>query len=272
MKRKAFKLSLILVMISLFVNIGCKKETETNKSSANPTKVVMENSTCEAAFADAFRQADKACRENNVKEINSCPAVTITPFDLSYPKDMTIDYGTSCTGDDSAIRSGKIMVHLTMSYVDSGSVTTITFDNYYVNGRKITGTETITNHGKNNNGHYVFDVIIQNGNLFSVDGVTAYNSVQQREWIQGDNTLFDPLDDVYMIAGTSNGTTTQGTNFSITITSPLKATISCAWIESGIIAITQQNNPTINVDYGSGNCDNDAVATCNGYTTNIEMP
>jgi hypothetical protein len=272
MKRKAFNLSLILMMISLTVTISCKKETETKNSPANISKVVMENSTCEAAFADAFRQVDKACRQNNVKDVNSCPSVSIVPADLTYPKDMVVDYGTSCTGDDGAMRSGKIVIHLTSLYTDSGSVTTITFDNYYVNGRKITGTEIIINKGTNIAGHQVFDVNIQNGNLFSIDGTTSYNSLQHREWVAGDNTLFDPLDDIYMITGTANGITTDGTSYTLDITSPLQATISCAWIESGIILISPQGSPAITVDYGSGSCDNDAVATCSGYVTNIEMP
>lgn len=274
MKRKTFNLSLILVIVCLVVTVGCKKEkeAETKNPSANVTKVAMENSTSEAAFADAFRQVDKACKENNLKNINSCPVVTITPFDLTYPKDLVIDYGTSCTGDDGAVRSGKILAHLTKSYIDSGSVTTVTFDNYYVNGRKITGTEVITNYGINNAGHHVFNVTIQNGNLYSVDGVTAYNSVQQREWIQGDNTLLNPLDDVYMITGTANGTTTDGTTYTLTITTPLKVAVNCAWVESGIIEITPLNNPTISVNYGNGDCDNNAVATCSVYTTNIIMP
>ncbi len=274
MKRKAVNFSLILVIVSLTANLSCKKETETNTKdpSANVSKVAMENSTSEAAFADAFRQVDKACKENNLKNINSCPIVTITPFDLTYPKDLVIDYGTSCTGDDGAARSGKILAHLTKSYIDSGSVTTVTFDNYYVNNRKITGTEIITNHGMNGGGHHVFDVTIQNGNLYSVDGVTVYNSVQQREWIQGDNTLLNPLDDVYMITGTASGTTTDGTTYTLIINTPLKVAVNCAWVESGIIEITPLNNPTITVDYGTGDCDNNAVATCSGYTTNIVMP
>jgi hypothetical protein len=274
MKRKALSLSVIAMIVSLMITFSCKKEkeTETNDPPVSVVKVATENASIEAAFADAYRQADKACRENNIKDINSCPVVTITPFNLTYPKDVVIDYGTSCTGDDGAVRSGKILLHLTQNYVDSGSVVTVTFDNYYINNRKITGTETITNHGINNAGHHVFNVVIQNGNLFSLDGVTTYNSVQQREWIEGDNTWLNPIDDVYMITGTGNGITTEGTSYTVTITSPLRASINCAWIQSGIIDITSQNYPVISINYGTGDCDNMAVATCSGYSTNIVMP
>lgn len=257
---------------------SCKKDDTSSATQTKPsvttsaTKAATENATIDGAFTDAFRQVDKAAKENNVKDSNSCPIVTFTPPDLStYPKDLVIDFGTGCTGSDGVLRSGKILAHLTKSYIDSGSVTTVTFDNYYVNSRKITGTEIITNQGKNNAGHPVFEVQVQNGNLYSPDGVTTYNSVQQREWIEGYNTLLDPMDDVYMITGTANGVTTDGTSYTVTITSALRVAVGCAWVESGTLNITEPNVPVITLDYGNGNCDNIATVTCAGYTFTINM-
>jgi hypothetical protein len=255
------------------VVISCKKDNnDNNNTTVNYAKVATENASIEAAFSDAFRQVDKSCKENGLKDINSCPTVTFTPFDLTtYPKDVVIDYGTYCLGNDGVIRSGRILAHLTASYIDSGSVTTVTFDNYYVNTHHITGTEVITNLGINSNNNHVYGVTITNGNLYSIDGVSVYNSTQQREWIQGDSTLLDPTDDVYLVTGTASGTTTDGTAYSLTIITPLQVAVGCAWIESGIIDITIPNNPTIRIDYGSGACDNAAVVTCGGYTFNIVM-
>jgi len=274
------KTKILISMAALFtlasiVLVSCKKDDtpKQNTTPVNYSKVASENASIEAAFTDAFRQVDQTCKANGVKNINTCPTVTITPFDLvTYPKDVVIDYGTSCTGNDGVIRSGRILAHLTKCYIDSGSVTTITFDNYYVNSRHITGTEVITNNGKNLSNHTVFGVVIQNGNLFSVDGTTSYNSVQQREWIAGESTILDPTDDVYLITGTGSGTTTDGVAYTVNIVTPLQASIGCAWIESGIIDIAIQNNPNIRIDYGTGACDDAAVVTCAGYTFNIVMP
>lgn len=261
------------------IHVGCKKEqtTPSTQTSSEPAdqiaKVAAENASIEAAFTDAFRQVDMATKQNGLKTTITCPTVTFTPFDqTTYPKDVIIDYGTSCTGIDGVIRSGQILAYLTKSYIDSGSVTTVTFNNYYVNNRKITGAEIITNAGKNSAGHHVFNVTIQNGNLYSPDGVTSYNSVQQREWIAGDGTLIDPMDDIYMITGSGSGTTTSGVNYTVSITSALRVAVACAWVESGRADITQPNIPLVTMDYGSGTCDNQAVATCNGNTFNIVMP
>lgn len=271
--KKAIGLALIL-LVSGVIYTGCKKDNNDNSfaTTVDYSKVATENATVEAAFNDAFRQVDQTLNENDVKGTNSCATVTITPFDLTYPKDVVIDYGTSCTGVDGVVRSGKILAHLTDAYVDSGSVTTVTFDNYYVNGRKITGTEIIANAGTNTAGHHVFSVAIQNGNLYSADGVTSYNSTQEREWISGDTTLLDPFDDVYMITGTANGTTTDGTTYTLTVTSALKVAVSCPWVESGEIEIDPMGGSIITISYGSGACDNAATGTCSGYVFNIVMP
>jgi hypothetical protein len=263
-----------LISTIMILDAGCKKDTNTPEvvtPSAQATQVANENASVDGAFVDAFRQVDTKLKQQGLKP-GECCTVTFTPNDLvTYPKDVVLDYGTSCTGIDGITRSGKILVHLTKSYIDSTSVTTITFDNYYVNSRHITGTEIITNLGTNLSGHMVFNVEIQNGNLYSPDGVTVYNSVQQREWIEGDGTLLDPTDDVYLITGTASGTTTDGINYSLTITTPLRVAVGCPWIESGRADITEPNIPVITMDYGSGSCDNQAVATCGGYTFNIVM-
>lgn len=179
---------------------------------------------------------------------------------------------SAATGSDGVVRSGKILAHHTNAYTDSASVTTVTFDNYYVNSRLITGTEIIVNAGKNFANHHIFNVQIQNGNLYSADGVTAYNSIQQREWIEGDNTLLDPLDDIYMITGTGSGTTTNGENYTLVITTPLRVAVDCAWVESGILEYTVPSLPLVTLNYGNGACDYQATALCGGYTTNIVMP
>ena len=278
MNTKKLMLFVITVCSAIILTVGCKKDTTPTPEpitspAAQATKVATENASIDAAFTDAFRQVDLAMKQYGLKGTKTCCTVTFTPADFTtYPKDVIIDYGTSCTGNDGVVRSGQILVHLTKAYIDSSSVTTITFNNYFVNSRHITGTEIITNTGRNAAGHHMFAVEIQNGNLYSADGITVYNSIQQREWIEGDGTLLDPMDDVYLITGTASGTTTNGVNYTLNITTALRVAVGCAWIESGIVEITEPGIPVITLNYGDGTCDNMAVVTCSGYTFNIVMP
>ncbi len=280
-KMKTVKLFFICIIVcsASIMYVGCKKETNPVPNPTIPIspmnqagKVALENASIQGAFADAFQQVDLVIHQNGLRSTHSSVIITITPNDLTtYPKDVVIDFGTSNTGSDGVVRSGQILAHLTAPYIDSGSVTTISFNDYHVNNRLITGTETINNAGKNSVGHYVFDVIILNGNLYSPDGVTVYNSHQQREWIVGDNTLLDLMDDVYLVTGTGSGNTTANVNYTLNITEALQVAIACAWVESGKVDITEPNIPVITLDYGNGNCDDQAIATCGGYTYAITM-
>lgn len=273
---KTQKMTGLIISLALMMFVACKKDPVTPPTSSPYTqasKLATENAYAEATFADAFRQVELAIRQNGLKYMSNCCNVTFTPNDLgTWPKDVVIDFGTGCTGDDGVIRSGQILVHMTKAYIDSGSVSTITFNNYVVNSRQITGLERITNMGKNLAGHHMFLAEVEDGNLYTPDGITAYNSIQEREWIEGENTLLEIMDDVYMITGTASGTTTDGTAYTLVITSALRVAVGCAWIQSGIVEITQSGLPVITIDYGSGACDNSAVATCSGYTFNIVMP
>ena len=273
---KTKKILAIIVSAALMMVVSCKKDPVTpsdNVPYTQASKVATENAYAEAAFTDVYRQVELAIRQNGLKYLSSCCNVTFTPNDLgTWPKDVVIDFGSSCTGDDGVVRSGQILVHMSKAYIDSGSVSTISFNNYVVNGRQITGIERITNMGKNLAGHHVFLAEVENGNLYTPDGITAYNSIQEREWIEGENTLLEIMDDVYMITGTAYGTTSDGTAYTLVITSALRVAVGCAWIQSGIVEITQSGLPVITIDYGSGACDNNAVASCSGYTFNIVMP
>lgn len=273
---KTKKIIGIIISGALMMSAACKKDPVTppiNQPYTQASKVATENAYAEAAFSDAYRQVELAVKQNGLKYLSSCCNVTFTPNDLSsWPKDIVIDFGTGCTGDDGVVRSGQILVHMTKAYIDSGSVSTLTFNNYFVNSRQITGLERITNMGRNLAGNHMFMAEVENGNLYSPDGVTVYNSIQEREWIEGESTLLEIMDDVYMVTGTANGTTSGGTAYTLVITTPLRVAVGCAWIQSGIVEITQSGLPVITLDYGTGACDNNAVATCSGYTFNIVMP
>lgn len=90
---------------------------------------------------------------------------TITFDTAASPKTLTIDFGTTdCLCGDGNYRRGKILVSWTGPYRDSGSVRTITFDQYFVNYNQLQGTKTVTNNGTNGSGHPTFTVTV-NGSV-----------------------------------------------------------------------------------------------------------
>jgi hypothetical protein len=172
------------------------------------------------------------------------------------------------------IRRGKIISHITGLYVDSNSVVTSTFDNYFetINGvdHQIQGTQVITNLGHNVAGHPHFSVNVTGASVTYTEGVIQWTSQRENEWIAGYNTYMNPFDDEYNVTGSANGTDINGAAFSVNITSPLLCKFCLSifrWIvASGTLDIVNPGYPTITVDYGTGTCDLIVYVIINGTT------
>ena len=95
-----------------------------------------------------------------------------------------------------------------------------------------------------------------------------------REWVGGESTsgLFDWTDDVYSITGTASGTSFDGTQFSSNITNPLIFALNCRWVEKGTIEFIPSDKITRTIDFGNGDCDNDATISIAGLSFNIKLP
>ena len=97
-----------------------------------------------------------------------------------------------------------------------------------------------------------------------------WSSFREREWIAGEDTFYRH-DDVYLITGTANGTSTGGFSFTMVITNPLRKEIGCRHMVSGTFEFTPGNRPVRILDYGDGECDNIATITVNGVTRTIYL-
>jgi hypothetical protein len=276
---KTFKLLAFCLIVATSTGIllsSCKKKEETK---TNSYRSAQDNSTAEATFNRSYTQISKAALKIGSKSTNDtivgCPTLYISG---TWPnKTLILDYGDSCVGDDGIIRSGKIISHITGLYVDSNSVVSSTFDNFYetINGvsHQIQGTQVITNLGHNAAGHPHFSVVVSNASVTYTDGTIQWNSQRENEWIAGYNTYMNPFDDEYYVTGTANGTDISGAAFTVNITSPLLTkfcTSLWSWIvASGTLEIVNSGYPTITVDYGTGSCDWLIYVTINGTTYTI---
>jgi len=278
---KSFKFALAVLAITVVGFSSCKKDKE---EVDNDTESVIENAMADAAYNDVASIADEGYTgslssyrgENPNLIFTTCATVT---FDSSVtPKKFTVDFGTTdCLCNDGNYRRGKIIVTYTGFYRDSASTHTITFDNYYVNYNKIEGTKTVTNGGRNAAGNLVYSVSI-NGSItwdpqyFGGGGTSTYNSTRSREWSAGESTLIWS-DDVYLISGTSSGTTRSGNSYSLNTTEALKKEIGFKHITDGTLAFTPSGKTTRIIDYGypNGARDNLAQVTIGSLTFTITL-
>ncbi|MCX7697603.1 MAG: hypothetical protein N2Z72_07940 [Bacteroidales bacterium] len=268
---------LILIFAAMILVAACKKDDK-NEEQLRSTQ---DFAVAENLFGDVFKQSSdavikaqdsasgkKSCHET----MATCATITITPFDLTtFPKTIIIDFGTiNCLCNDGVYRRGKINIVTTGWLRDSGTVITITPDQYYVNDWLVTGQKVIINKGRNSSGNMNFDVSVT-GTVTSSDGTIHWTSQRNHEWIEGEPTVFNRWDDVFLIRGEGHGTNIHGENFDVYITSPLKVAANCRWIKSGVLRLITADY-TIDVDYGNGTCDGTVVITINGNNYNYVIP
>jgi hypothetical protein len=263
-----FYMMLASLMILSF--ISCQKDTSTVEQAG--VNAANDDAVSDAIFDDVYNTADNAtiivdqiAKEGVAKSSvlpDSCPSVTVINPDAGiWPKTITVDYGTECTGLWDNTRSGKIIIVITGPRLDVGSTKTITFDNYYFNGIKVEGTKVIENTGYNANVNLVMAVTLTDGKLTLPDGRTVLRSFShQREWIAGIQTK-NIWDDECLITGTATGTTIEGVAYTNTITTALDWKRVCRFIVSGVVKIQREGKGDIEINYGDGTCDAKAVVT-----------
>lgn len=267
---------LITILATGFVFSSCRKSDRDNDTETTSS---TDNAIAETAFSDVFNIVQSISdttpgmtfiKYNNAQAFSSCPVVNITPAypDLSFPKTMIIDYGSGCTDLNGVNRKGIINAIFTGKLKTPGSSVNITFSNYYLNGRKITGAKSVANNGYNSDSNLVFIINVKNASISGSEGTISWSSKRQRIWTAGDTTQ-SKTDDVFLITGTAQGTGSKGTPFDIEITDALEVKGNCNYITKGKFTLTPEHFAPRYFDFGTGSCDNSATVTINGKSYSI---
>ncbi len=274
-KMKKMKTTKRIAFIVLIASIGlvytaCRKNDRDNDKD---TTSARDNFAAENAFAGIFKSVGEYADSSALIRA-ACAVYTVDSVGTSsWPKTLTIDFGTSnCMCADGNLRRGKIIASFTGRYRDSLTVITISTVNYYHNNNFVqAGTHTITNNGHNASGNLSYTINVQSASVITSNGTVSWNSYRTREWIAGESTLNNPMDDVYSIIGTGNGTAVNGNTFSLTITDPLIVALNCPYIKQGKLTLSPPNLSDRIIDFGTGGCDNNATVTINGVVYEFTM-
>lgn len=263
-----------------------------DRGENNETVSTEDNSLSEAMWEDVGDQAENSAYiaerdSTDIDEWGNCATITFDTTPGIFPNTITLDFGeTNCTGRDGRERRGKIIYTITAPFRETGASITTTTDDYYVNDYKVEGTRTVTNDGEDSDGAIVYNVVVTGATITAPDGnKVTWESERTRKWIEGQNTGFFTwdstsnsfmgwdgiLDDVYTISGEASGVDRNGRAYEVEITSDLRVELTCNHIVSGTITLEPEGLNVRTLDYGNGDCDDQATVTVNDKTYEITL-
>jgi hypothetical protein len=284
-QRFLIRAATLLALVSLGFVISCSDDEPEFGTEAS---YAAEETSIDAYYADADDMAGVAVSESDeteggkiasgarTLEINDdrfCSVSVILDIDLSSPLipvgDITIDFGNACEDPNGNIRSGKIKVHFRGRKFRPGSLISISFENYEINGVKLTGIRTLTNLLTSTVESPKFQIELVNGSA-SWDGKTASREhCFAATWDRG--IILAPGDDQLKISQCADanvaaeGINRNGVQYKVIIEEELVYKRGCPLAVSGIKKFIEvKSGKEILIDYGSGDCDRNITITVNG--------
>ena len=288
---KSSQLIPLTFFFSLLMIVSCEREnsqTMTEEQQQQEASIVSSESDAEAeiVFNDVFDDAMGVNDEVGIEGVGTlnrltpCYTITVTRLNPpnAFPLKVVIDFGTGCRGLDGHYRKGKIITEYTNRLIVPGASATTHFDGFYVDTIKVEGIHKITNTSSSNTTRQ-YTVNVTDAKLTKPSGnYVEWRNQKVITQVEGLLTI-TPFDDIFRIEGSASGKVKRGAllvAWESNILEPLIKKFNCRWIVKGKIRTvrvnTASNSPWIAVlDFGNGNCDNQAVVTVNGVSRQITL-
>lgn len=267
---------LLGLTLSMFV-LSCSKDDSSSTSEMSEAQV---SAKIDMATEDVARiaedqyalQANPGAGKNSfeTQDLPECATVTIALTATTWTRTVVFD---NCTLPNGNVLDGTIIVSGSLNFDTPSHTISYSFVDFHHNNILIEGNRTIVRSLQSTAAlttiHPVatmsidMTVTFPNGNVYHRVG----NRV--RELIEGFATPMIWADNVFSITGSWTTTFPAGTQTS-TITTPLRVRANCPNIVSGVVEIVRNDNTAV-LDYGDGECDNQATLTINGNTTTITL-
>lgn len=273
-----FSISFMMLATTILFS-GCKKYVHQNIQAASNSSVAI------IAYNDVFEQLNAAVDSSlDQKTVAAwdlagsiCVDVTLSELGSTFPKTLTIDYGTGCTDSEGKVRSGKIVAVFSGNFRDENTTVNLSFDDFSAGQYSLSGTDSITNNGVDGSGNPVFSEVLRNTVISWGDQKIRWKADLNRTWTEGAASNFvtngqEGLnDDVFTLNGSASGNDSNTHPFTLEITTPLVLQTGCKYIKEGILSISPANFNDGTVDYGTGECDKQATIEVDGEVFNFTM-
>ena len=284
MKKNIFIASIVVVSAVSILN-SCKKKTVVD----NESQSVVDNAMCEQQFMaiqpvvnqkgitqNGIKKTTSGCGTwsvlgaisgTNTPNIATDTIVNANGFFQNGPVSFQIDYGTGCLSFDGlSFKTGIIKITAAKRWSAYGNPVTIDLLNYTVNNISFSGQIITTKVDS-----VTLTTQVKNGHCTDGSWSISYEGTKTIKQIGGYSTKYDESDDIISITGSSSGVSRENRAFTSTITNALIKKSNCKYITSGSLDLTPDGFKTRTVDFGNGNCDDDATYTVNGNTISFKL-
>lgn len=268
MKINFFRLIVAFFTMGIFLTSCDKEENNTNEevnfSSDDSTRAAKMDNIADGTF-NIMEQAfvENETEGRGVTQFSLFPACTeITVAMQGNVFTILLDFGDSCTLNNGNVVSGSILLEYGPLVIGTYTVN-YTFQDFVFNGNAVSGGGTILYEIANQNGNPQSTVNESITVSFPNNSVTGTrNGIRISEWVEGVGSG-NWVDNVYHVTGNWQTQFTNGFERSGEVTETLVYKTACPYLVAGRLEVTQ-DGVTAAIDFGDGECDNQAVFIYNG--------
>jgi hypothetical protein len=247
--------SVLLMCVCLF---GCKDDEKEVY-----TQSVKDQSLAEVITMDIFEEVltitpTYMLSGQYLADTNIIISTSTLWSSTTYPKTITIDYGTGIVGSNGKTRKGKIKVTINSGTVLAENLD-IEFEDYISEGNTVYGSLVFNYSNLNNLGSYATTINGLGLTFVSANGTMKWNGSFNLERSSGEST---PRinDDIFKFSGSTTGVDFSGTSYVVSTETDHTIDLNCNnIITAGTSKITPNGKDEHSVDYGIGTCDGNGV-------------
>jgi len=285
MKRSIHIIITVSCLIVLFL-FGCRKKETTQVD--NETQSAVDNAVADQEYASVVPTVNNHAINTkgtgaNTGKMAAAPCDSLTKISGDTSALGTTNYSafpvytlnvSSCAlsmPDGKALRTGTLNIRLTDKLKNPNAQMIIKMINYKTGTIGYSCDSIIVTTIASNTLFTKFTVKLVNGVCQSPNWVIKYSSERTvTHYHKGNPNGTDPVTEIF---GKANGVNRSGLKFDVNIPveTPIIKHKSCQYIEKGVIELTPENFKTRIIDFGSGNCDDDATFTVNGNTVAFKL-
>ncbi|PKB17525.1 hypothetical protein [Flavobacterium sp. 5] len=263
MKNSSLLLSTFALI--LFSFISCTKEDSLTATDNGPVVASVSIdliNELDIKIGNEISFENSTAKKTGKSLTSSCAIIAMNPVTSNFPKTFDVDFGTGCT-INGIIRKGKLKITFSNYVTETGSTMTIERENYYVNGNKVEGKieykNTTTTPSIPQWTRTVTNGIFTNtkGEVYTNTGTHTIKQTKGVETLTLDDNTYEMIDGTHIV------TKQNGAKITLTVLESLVKSYSCNYVSKGKLKV---ESPLLNgiIDYGNGDCDNNATYTQNG--------